>query len=180
MTKLFFVRMEVAITASLEKAINPPLPPDALVRLSSQLFGQARVSFAKTAHLDSTPRFVEAVRPLVADVLGFLDSSCTHPDATASTASHTFPGAKWHTELAETLAASFRETRLAYLESGSAAALLGNTVHVYKFVRETLGVPMLTGLAKYDVEGIDAHVSRIYSSFQSGEIADAFLAAMKG
>jgi len=167
----FFVHLEAKITTSLASAIHPPLPPDVLARLSNQIFGQARVSFAKTAQLDSTPRFVELVRPLVADVLAFLD-------ARASDTSHTFHGAQWRAELAEALAVSFRETRLAYFESGSAAALLGNTVHVYKFVRETLRVPMRKGLASYDVEGVDEHISRIYYSFESGAIADALLAAM--
>lgn len=41
-------------------------------------------------------------------------------------------------------------------------------VHVYKFVRETLGVSMLTGLAKYNVKGIGIHGSRIYYSWEWG------------
>lgn len=100
---------------------------------------------------------MEAVRLLVVDVLGFLD---THHNATASAASHTFLtflGAQWHAQLAETLSTSFHETCLAYFESGSAVALLGNMVHI----------PMLTGLAKYNVKGIDVHVSRIFYSFES-------------
>ena len=67
---------------------------------------------------------------------------------------------------------------LAYIESGSATALLRNTVHIYMFVCETLGVPMLMGLAKYDVEGIDVEVSRIYYSFETGAIAGVLLAAV--
>ena len=136
------------------------------------------------AHLGSTPRFVEVMRPLIFDVLGFLASwilAPTHHDTTTSAASqifHTFAGAQWHVQLAKTLSASFRETRLAYFESGSAVALsVGNTFHVYEFVRETLGDPMLT--AKYDVEGIDVHVSRSHLQYSSqvGAIAGVLLSA---
>ena len=81
------------------------------------------------AHLGSTPRFVEAMRPLIVDVLGFLASwilAPTHHDTTASSASqsfHTFADAQWHVQLAKTLFASFRETRLAYFVSGCSSAV---------------------------------------------------------
>lgn len=77
MIKQYLVRMEAAITASLEKAVDLPLPPHALFPLSNQLFGHL---FANSAHMDGTMQFVEAVRPLVVDVLGFLDT-CTYHDA---------------------------------------------------------------------------------------------------
>jgi hypothetical protein len=175
----FFVCLETEIAASLERAIDPPLPFDALAHLSHQIFSQARVSFSKSGRLDSSPRFVEVVRPLVANVLIFLDN---YAEVSANTTSHerrTFRGAEWYMQLAETLAVSFRETRLGYFESGSAAELLGNTVSVYNFVRETLGVPMRKGLPGSDVEGVDEHVSRIYYAFESGAIANSLLAAMK-
>ena len=50
------------------------------------------------------------------------------------------------------------------IESDSAEAPLSPRIQV----RETLWIHMLTGLAKYNVEGIDVHVSRIYYSFESG------------
>lgn len=51
MIKQFYVCMEVVITgANLEKAVDAPLPPDAPVCLSSQLFDQARFCLAETAH----------------------------------------------------------------------------------------------------------------------------------
>jgi hypothetical protein len=54
---------------------------------------------------------VEVVRPLDADVLGFLDN---YPDGDASVMQHrTFDGAKWHAQLTGTLAASFQEICLA-------------------------------------------------------------------
>lgn len=81
---------------------SPVLPPDMLVYLSSQLFGQVRVPFAKAAHIDTTRPFVEAMRSLIVHVLGFLDT-CIHHDATASAVSHTrtFPSTQWHKQLAD-------------------------------------------------------------------------------
>lgn len=79
-------------------------------------------------------------------------------------------GAQWLAQLVETLSVSFHENPLTYFESCPAAAMLGNTVHVYMFVRETLGIPILTGLARFDVDCIDVDVSHIYYYFESGAI----------
>ncbi|KAF8532570.1 L-Aspartase-like protein [Gautieria morchelliformis] len=178
----FFTCMESGITKSLEHAIDPPLDSDALARLARRVFGQARVAFLKTAHHDSQTRFMEVVRPLLADVLQFLanDAGAT---ATATpndnVAQRAFNAATWHTTLASTLTASFNATRISYFEHGSAAPLLGNTRIVYRFVRDTLGVRMRTGLPRYDIEGVDVQVSKIYYAFESGTIAEALLEAME-
>jgi hypothetical protein len=83
----------------------------AFVSLSRQIFGQACVSFVKTAQMDSSPRFVEVVRPLDEDVLGFLDN---YFNGDTSVMQHrTFNGAKWHAQLTGTLVASFQEICLA-------------------------------------------------------------------
>jgi hypothetical protein len=107
----FFIRMQSDIIASLEMSIDPSLTSDVFVSLSRQIFGQACMSSAKTAQMDSSPRFVEVVRPLDADVLGFLEN---YVDGDASVMQHrTFDGAKWHAQLTGTLAASFRKICLA-------------------------------------------------------------------
>jgi hypothetical protein len=86
----FFIRMQSEIVASLEKSIDPSLTSDVFVVLSRQIFGQACVSFAQTAQMDSSPRFVEVISPLNADVLGFLDN---YTDGDASVMQHrTFDG----------------------------------------------------------------------------------------
>ena len=179
MTVQFFTRMDAEVTESLERAIDPPLHPTALARLARHVCGQARVAFTKTAHLDSEARFVEVVRPLVADVLAFLAEPVDN-DGNAPT--RAFAAAVWHTTLATTLATSYRATRLAYFENGSALPLLGKgTRVVYRFVRETLGVRMRTGITRFDGEGeeVDAWVSKVYYAFESGEIAGALLEAFE-
>jgi hypothetical protein len=71
----FQSRMEVELRRSLEPIFNNDdehVRDTELTTLSKRLFDQACVAFNQTAHMDSTSRFTEVFRPLIADLEAFL------------------------------------------------------------------------------------------------------------
>ncbi|KZS93674.1 phenylalanine ammonia-lyase [Sistotremastrum niveocremeum HHB9708] len=165
LTELFFAQMKIDIATSFRSSF--PDEPEALVsELTRTVFNQARVSFGNTTHLDSKDRFTTLVRSLLAEVTAFLEDKPApriHFDIYI-----------WQRNLAKTLLESFRVTRSDFYEHGTAAPLLGSTVSLYHFVRKTLQIPFRKG-STFDDEEIDAQVSRIYASFDSGDIVPVLL-----
>ncbi|KZS93695.1 phenylalanine ammonia-lyase [Sistotremastrum niveocremeum HHB9708] len=165
MTDIFFAQMKIDISTSFQSTF--PDEPEALVsELSRTVFNQARVSFGNTTHLDSKDRFATLVRSLLAHVTAFLEDKPApriHFDIYI-----------WQRNLSKTLLESFRTARLDSYEHGTAAPLLGSTASLYNFVRKTLKIPSRKG-STFDDEEIDAQVSRVYASFDSGDIVPVLL-----
>jgi len=166
MIGIFFGRMQEEIKSSLA---NSGLTPSVHEDLTKLVYDQARVKFNETSHMDSTTRFTEVLRPIVTDVLEFLSKEG---------GSHSFDALAWKTSLAPKLGEIYREVRAEYYANGSADALMGNTVHVYRYIRQELGIPMRKG-GDIDTEGVDAQLSRIYRAFERGGIIEPLLACFK-
>jgi phenylalanine ammonia-lyase len=203
----FQARMEVEMRRSLEPFFKDEEEGDEdehvreteLATLSKKLFNQARVAFNQTAHMDSSSRFTEVLRPLIADLDVFLsmrrnkrqrrrhghghghEHGHEHESGYVQPSMGTFSIAQWHINLATKLGVVYRETRREYYESNGAGTedLLGKTRAVYIFVRRTLDVSMRKG-GDSDREGYDSQLSRIYRSFETGAIVGAFLEALDG
>ncbi|THV00613.1 phenylalanine ammonia-lyase [Dendrothele bispora CBS 962.96] len=166
MIRIFFDRMQGEIKASLA---NGGFSTSTHAALTKLVYDQVRVKFNETSHMDSSNRFTEVLRPIVADVLEFLSEEGS---------SHTFNALEWKSSLAPKLGEMYREVRAEYYANGSAEALMGNTVHLYRFVRHELGIPMRKG-GDLDTEGVDAQLSRLYRAFERGGIVEPVLACFK-
>ncbi|KAF5360014.1 hypothetical protein D9758_007598 [Tetrapyrgos nigripes] len=169
MISIFFKRLESEIKASF---VNIGLSESAHAALTKHIYDQARVRFGETSQMDSSTRFTELLRPLVTDVLDFL---AKEGEGVSSTK---FDALEWRTTLASQLGKIYREVRSQYYENGSAEGMMGNTVHLYRYVRKDLGVPIRKG-GDIDTEGVDVQLSRIYRAFERGGIIEPVLKCFK-
>lgn len=149
-------------------------------KVTEKFFRHARHQYIATVDQDSGDRFEHIVQGFLADwILTAVDLHETNGKATEERNAARVPHLVRDEglSLSHSLRDRFRENREAYFKDGSAEHLLGSTKSIYNFVRKTLGVRMLKGLDK-DVECSDVQLSRIYRSFDSGEIIKPLLEAL--
>jgi hypothetical protein len=111
--------------------------------LVDKLYRIARYQYMLTTDQDSENRFDQVVKPLLADwVLAVSKSDTSKRDLTSAvTAIH-----KQADILSAALRSHFRENRESYITNGSAEHLLGETRHLYNFVRKDLNVQILKAM----------------------------------
>lgn len=142
--------------------------------LVMQLYRKARREYTLTIDQDSSNRFEQVVKPLAADWISALSKEKTE----ASGAELVALVKQLSDELAIELRKKFNEVRESYFVNGSAEGLLGGTRHLYNFVRKDLGIRMLRGTGK-DLESIGERLSRLYESFESGDIVESVLVSIE-
>jgi phenylalanine ammonia-lyase len=191
MYSTFFKQLKTLIRETVGASITPALSEEHLDALTTLLYAQvslesyllpwrgaettyqARVSFGQTSTLDTPERFPTMVRPLLADVFTYLSSpqkgSTDSGSQSTLGAQHTFDAPAFHIALARSCADAWVANRASYFDGGSAEGMLGRTKWLYKWVRETLGVPMRKGI-DIDLEETDAQVSRIYEGVVRGDV----------
>ncbi|GJJ14549.1 hypothetical protein Clacol_008814 [Clathrus columnatus] len=164
MYQRFFTLMHQDIANVIDDCIKPVLGFESKQRLISILDKQARTGFSATCTLDSPERFLDLVRPLVADIFTFITTLEKTPVPV------TFSASEFHQSLATRLTVSYKTVRYQYFSDSKRAAKEGRilssgtlklgkgTLLLYEWVRKTIGVPMRFGIAGGDNEETDSHL----------------------